>query len=136
VARARKLVADGTGDDKASFLDFEGSKGTYVVVCTAANYLSWFDPDGAMNELTAVRRMKPEVPVLFIVPKGDYPVLLKAGQAMFDALPHHPLTTLYQPDSTHLDAPVASLAEIERWTTAVVSGVHNAPRETPAAGRP
>jgi hypothetical protein len=35
---------------------------------------------------------------------------------MFDALPPHPLTRLYEPESTHLGAPSASLDEILRWT--------------------
>jgi len=116
VALARQLVADGKGDDKARFLDFESSKGTYPVVVAAANYLSWFDPDGAMNQARAMKNVNPKVPVLFIAPKGDYPGLLKIKQSMFDALPPHPLTRLYEPESTHLGAPSASLDEILRWT--------------------
>ncbi len=122
VSRARQLIAAGKGDERTRFLDFEGSKGTYTIVCTPANYLSWFDPDGAMNESSAVRSMSPKVPVLFIVPTGDYPVLLKAKQVMFSALPAHPLTKLYEPSSVHLGAPAASIEEIARWTTQVAAG--------------
>jgi hypothetical protein len=111
VEQAQKLVADGKGNDKTRFLDFEGSKGTYIIVSTPANYLSWFDPDGAMNQSIAVQNMNPSVPVLFIVPKGDRPGLIKTKQRMFDALPRHPLTKLYEPDSNHLGAPSASLDE-------------------------
>jgi hypothetical protein len=98
------------------FLDFEASKGTYPVVTTAANYLSWFEPDGAMNQALAMRNVNPKVPVLYIAPTGDYPGLKKLRQSMFDALPRHPLTRLYEPDATHLGAPSASLDEILRWT--------------------
>lgn len=121
VARARQLIAAGKGAERTRFLDFEGSRGTYAVVCTPANYLSWFDPDGAMNESTAVRSMNPKVPVLFIVPTGDHPMLLKTKQAMFGALPPHPLTKLYEPSASHLDAPSASIGEIARWTAEVAS---------------
>jgi pimeloyl-ACP methyl ester carboxylesterase len=120
VAQARRLIADGKGNDRTRFLDFEGSRGTYSVVCTPANYLSWFDPDGAMNELMAVRRMNPQVPVLFVVPTGDYPPLQNAKQLLFGALPPNALTELYEPASSHLDAPSASVKEIERWIAKVV----------------
>lgn len=116
MAQARQLVADGKGDEKARLLDFESSRGTFAVVTTPANYLAWFDPDGAMNQVIAMKNMNPKVPVLFIAPKGDYPGLQKIKQSMFDALPRHPLTKLYEPDATHLGAPSASLDEILRWT--------------------
>lgn len=121
VTHARELIAAGKADERTGFLDFEGSRGTYRVSCSAANYLSWFDPEGAMNEPVAVRNMNPGVPVLFIVPGGDYPPLQNAKQAMFAALPRHPLTRLYEPDSGHLDAPAASIAEIARWTAQVAA---------------
>lgn len=136
VARARELIAAGKGDERTEFLDFEGSRGTYRVSCTAASYLSWFDPDGAMNELAAVRSMDPQVPVLFIVPRGDYPPLQAAKQAMFAALPPHPLTRLYEPDSSHLGAPAASLGEIARWTAQVAASRNTAAAPSQAARSP
>ncbi len=130
VARARQLVAEGKGNQRTRFPDFEGSRGSYTVVCTPANYLSWFDPDGAMNEMMAVRRMNPQVPVLFIVPTGDHPALLASKQQLFGSLPPNPLTRLYEPAASHLDAPSASLHEIGRWMTEVAGG---AERGAPAA---
>ncbi len=72
-----------------------------------------------MNQTHAIRNMNPAVPVFFVAPRGDYPALAKVKQAMFDALPRHPLTELYEPDANHLGAPSASLDEILRWTRAV-----------------
>jgi hypothetical protein len=54
--------------------------------------------------------------VLFIAPKNDYPALQRIKQMMFDALPKNALTRMYEPQSSHLDAPSASLDEIVRWT--------------------
>lgn len=119
VEQARKLIADGKGNEKARFFDFEGSQGVYPVITTPAIYLDWFDPDGAMNEAIAVKNMDPKTPVLFIAPKGDYPGLRKLKQPMSDALPKHPLTRLYEPDSSHIGAPSASVDEIVRWTAEV-----------------
>jgi pimeloyl-ACP methyl ester carboxylesterase len=127
VAHARQLVAEGKGNDQTRFFDFEGSKGTYPITCTPVNYLSWFDPEGAMNELLAVKSMNPQVPVLFIGPNGDYPPLIKAKESMFAALPHPALTTLYEPSSSHFDAPTASVGEIERWISTVAAAAADVP---------
>lgn len=121
VELARKLVAGGKGEEKTKFLDYEGSKGTFPIIATPATYLSWFDPNGAMNQSIAVRSVNPQIPILFIVPKGDYPGLLKVKQSMFNALPHHPLTKLHEPDANHLDAPSASRDEIVLWTTEIAN---------------
>ena len=80
---ARKLIAEGKGEEKIMLSDYEGSKGTYSIYTTPAAYLSWFDPDGAMNEMAAIKNMNPAIPVLFIVPASDYPGLLKVKQLMF-----------------------------------------------------
>jgi pimeloyl-ACP methyl ester carboxylesterase len=119
VERARTLVAEGKGNEKTGFSDYEGSKGTYSVTVTPAAYLTWFDPEGAMNQVKASRAMNPQVPVLFIAPTNDYPGLLKIKQMMFEALPTNPLTRIYEPNSSHIDAPSASREEIVRWTAEV-----------------
>jgi len=119
VTLARKMIAEGKGDEKTTFMDFEGAKGTFPVRSTPNVYLSWFDPEGAMNQDVALKAMIPEVPVLYIVPTGDYPGLLKVKQPMFRSLPSHPLTKLYEPDATHVGAPTASGEEIMRWVLKV-----------------
>lgn len=121
VEQARKLVADGKGGEKERLLDFENSRGTYSVLTMPAVYLSWFHPDGAMNQFNAVKNVNPRVPVLYIAPTGDYPGLRQAKQSVMKALPRHALTRLYEPDSNHLGAPSASGDEIVRWMTEVAN---------------
>lgn len=121
VALARKLVDEGKGSEKTRFFDYEGGRGIYPVVTTPAAYFSWFDPDGAMDEMAAIKKMNSRTPVLFVAPTGDYPGLQKTKQRMFGSLPSNPLTRLYEPASTHLGAPSASVDEIQRWTTEVTS---------------
>jgi pimeloyl-ACP methyl ester carboxylesterase len=128
VEQARKLVADGKGNEKTRFGDYEGSKGPYTVTATPAAYLSWFDPEGAMNQVKSSRAMNPRVPVLFIAPTNDYPGLVKIKQQMFGALPRNPLTRMYEPDSSHRDAPFASRDEIVRWTAEVAGTLSPASR--------
>jgi esterase/lipase len=119
VKLARRLVTQGKGDEKTRFADYEGARDTYPVITTPVVYLSWFDPEGAMSLIKAAKAMNPRIPVLYVAPKRDYPILLKSKQVIFSALPPHPLTKLYEPDSTHLDAPSASRDEILRWTLQV-----------------
>lgn len=116
VARARSLAASGKGDERGEFDEYEGGKGHWAVRTTAAIYLSWFDPDGAMNQQKSSRALPKSLPVLHVAPTSDYPALLRAKQAMFGDLPAHPLTRLYEPDSNHRNAPRDSLTEILRWT--------------------
>jgi alpha-beta hydrolase superfamily lysophospholipase len=118
-ARARGLVAEGKGAEKERFQDFEGGRGAYPVVVAPSSYVTWFDPDGAMNQAASVRNMKPQTPVLYIAPSGDYPALQRVKSEMFGALPRHALTRLYEPSASHLEAPAASSEEILKWISQV-----------------
>ena len=121
VAQARKLIEEGKGEVKSSLSDFEGSKGFYPVVTFPSAYLSWFDPEGAMNQSKAIHGINPAIPVLFIAPKNDYPGLRKIKQDMFDALPKNSKTKLYEPSASHLEAPSASLNMIVEWTADIAN---------------
>lgn len=127
VALARKLIDEGKGSEKTKFFDYEGGRGAFPVVSTPSVYFSWFDPDGAMDELAAIKKINGTTPVLFVAPTGDYPALQKIKQRMFGALPPNPLTRLYEPTSTHLGAPSASVDEIARWTMEVASRANASP---------
>ena len=120
VDQAHAMIAEGKGEEKTEFFDFESSRGTNPIVTTPDNYISWFDPKGAMNEFNAASNVNPDVPVLFIGPTRDYPGLVKIKQKVFDMLPKNPLTKLYEPDSSHLQAPSASQEEIVRWIDEVL----------------
>lgn len=115
VELARKLVAEGKGQEKARLNDYEGAKGSYPVMATPAAYLTWFEPDGAMDQALAMKSIPADIPVLFIAPSNDYPGLLRVKEAMFGLLVKHPLTKLYEPNSSHLNAPTASFQEIKEW---------------------
>lgn len=119
VELARKLVEEGKGLEKARLNDYEGAKGIYPVVTTPAAYLTWFDPDGAMNQTLAMKSIYADIPVLFIAPTNDYPGLVRIKEAMFGLLVKHPLTQLYEPNSSHLNAPTASSQEIKKWISVV-----------------
>lgn len=116
VSRARDLVAAGKGAEPGEFDEYEGGKGFWKVRTTAATYLSWFDPNGAMNQMKSSAALPKTLPVLHVAPTSDYPALLRAKQEMFDAL-STPLKRLYEPSSDHRNAPRDAAAEIARWAT-------------------
>jgi len=122
LVRARQLVADGKGNEPASLGDYEGAKGAYQIQAIPAAYVTWFEPDGAMNMDRAVSSVNPRVPVLWVAPKRDYPGLIKTALPLFRDLPANRLTRLYQPDADHRGAPTVSAGEIARWTREVAGG--------------
>ncbi len=119
LARARQLVAEGKGNERAQLEDYESNK--YTIAAIPAAYVTWFDPDGAMSQERAVRAVNPRVPILWVAPTRDYPGLIKTSRPMYHLLPKHPLTRLYEPDADHRGAPTASLDEITRWTQEVAN---------------
>lgn len=121
VAQARQLIAEGKGDQKTRLFDYEGNKGKYAINTTPVNYLNWFDPEGAMSLKRSVREANPNIPILWIVAKNDYPALRRVNIPLFEKLPPNKLTKFYEANSDHLGAPSASLDEIVIWTAQVAN---------------
>lgn len=119
--QARRYVAEGKGAEKQRLMDYEGSHGTYSIVAPPAAYVSWFDPDGAMNQVRASKALPRSIPVLYVAPTGDYPGLRRTKQMMFGALPSNPSTRLYEPNADHLQAPAAASDEVMRWMREVAA---------------
>jgi pimeloyl-ACP methyl ester carboxylesterase len=114
VSRAKDQIAAGKGGETGDYDESEGGK-NWTVRTTAAIYFSWFDPDGAMNQLKSSAALPKTLPVLHVAPTSDYPVLLRAKQDMFRALPDHPLKRLYEPNSDHRNAPRDAIDAIASW---------------------
>lgn len=121
VARARDMVSAGKGNERGEFIDYEGSQPDADIRTTAVIYLTWFDPEGAMNQKKSAEALPALLPVLYIAPTNDYKGLRQAKNEMFNAMPSNPLTRLYEPSADHRTAPVASVDEIARWTGEVTA---------------
>lgn len=121
LARARQLVAEGKGNEPERLGDYEASTGAYQVVAVPAAYVTWFDPEGAMNMERATKSVNPRAPILWVAPTRDYPGLIRTSLPLYRTLPRHPLTRLYEPDADHRGAPSASTDEIVRWTRDVAN---------------
>jgi len=119
VKKAEKLIASGEGNKKAKFQDWEGVRGLTDVQAPPYAYLTWFDPDGAMNSKNSARHISANVPILWIVAKDDYEGLRKVNIPMFDLFPSNAKTRFYEPSSTHLKAPLDAADEIIKWVSEV-----------------
>lgn len=120
VANAKRMRDEGRGADTAGFADFEGRRRTTPVQASAANYLSWFDPQGE-HTTRAFGRVKAGVPVLYVAPTDDTPVLRPLAGPNFSALPEHPRKRLLEPNADHMGAPAAAAQDIAAWIAEVAA---------------
>ena len=118
--KARRLVDEGKGSQKTTLSDYEGKKGVFKIYAVPEVYLTWFDKEGAMNTRLAASSANPQIPILWIVPKNDYPGLKRANIPLFRSLPENRFTRLYEPDTDHRGAPSASSEEIIRWISSIL----------------
>ncbi len=118
IEKAKQMVNEGRGSEKAVFAEFEGAKGSIPFSTTAAIYLDWFDPNGAHTS-RVFKSVKPGTPVLYVAPLRDYPALVRSKQQAFSTLAPHPKTRMYEPDSDHVGAPDAAAEEAVRWVREV-----------------
>jgi pimeloyl-ACP methyl ester carboxylesterase len=119
VKKAENLIASGEGNKKATFHDLEGARGVTDVQAPPAAYLTWFDPDGAMNSKNSAKRISANVPILWIVAKDDYEGLKKVNIPMFDLFPSNAKTRFYEPSTGHQNAPLDAADEIIEWVSEV-----------------
>jgi len=116
--KAKALVAQGRGQERTLLKDGDVVGGDIrydLPGAVPASYLTWFDPQGAMNFERIWRDLRPGTPVLLIVPTKDLANLVKIKRPLYEGLPAHTANKLYEPDTDHLGAVSASEAEIVRW---------------------
>lgn len=118
VARARQMVAEGKGEETASFADLEGRRGVSRLRTKAAAYLSWFDPSGA-HTTRVFGQVREGTPVLYVAPTGDYPVLARIRDSSFGALPRHDASRMLEVEADHMGAASAANGEIAGWIRSV-----------------
>lgn len=116
VARARSLVAAGKGNDKQGFDDFDASKRppAFTVATTPRNYLSYFDPDGIANTLTAAGKIPASLPVLWVDGTEENPGLMSYGQKIYDAIGSSAKKHV-EVTAGHTTVPHKSGAEVLAW---------------------
>lgn len=122
LAKARALIAAGKGEERALLHDADVVGETRYPIPNAvpSAYVTWFDPQGALNFERIFRGQRPGMPVLLVVPTRDLANLVKIKQPLFQGLPPHPGHRLFEPETDHLGAVRLSTDEVLRWIAEVV----------------
>ena len=109
VARARAMVAEGRGDERASFTDLN-IRGPFSIETTPAIYLSFFDPAGPANMLDNRRGC------------ANHSCGLREGDRSqpgsgyaFARAPANPLNRYVTVSADHLGTPTASQEAVLAW---------------------
>ncbi len=112
---ARKMVADGKGDEVTELKDFNQGRGSEISV-KASDYLSWFDPDGPAVIPKNAAALKPGTALFWII--GDKDAMLRRGDDddyAFNKAPKNPKSAYVVIDSTHRKAPADGADKIVAW---------------------
>ena len=120
VQKAREYIAAGKADEQIGFTDLNQGKRQYLRVA-AGPFLSYFDPEGAFNMARNVASLKPDVPVLWLVPTGEIASARAGVVALYERLPKNPDTRLSEPSADHFAAPTVAAPLAVQWIREVAA---------------
>ena len=110
VEKARKMIASGQGNEKASFTDF--NQGSHSTVQTTADiYLSWFDPQGPAVMSTNAAKVSPSTPVFCVDGRERYPKCGNVRSHLASDVPVESITV----NAEHRDVPNNAATEAVEW---------------------
>lgn len=113
VDEARRLVKEGKGEDVLAMDDLnQGARRS--VRMPAAVLLSYFDPEGLGHMPGTTARLKPGVPLLWVIGTAD--PLYRAGEAYaFARAPAHPKHRYVVVEADHINTPDAAVEPVKAW---------------------
>lgn len=113
VKKANEMIAEGKGDSKASFDDFNQGQ-TKSIRTTAKAYFSFFDPEGMAAMPKSAAAIPHPVPFLWVI--GTQDRLLGQGEDyVFSKAPKHPGSKYLIVQSDHLNTPTVAATQIVEW---------------------
>lgn len=113
VAKARAMVKAGKGSEQASFDDMNGGQ-TGTLVTSAAQYLSFFDPDGNAVIPRNAARLPAGTPLLWVAAEDD-PLSRLGPEYAFLKAPTNPLSQYVVVPGSHLLAPDSAITVVVAW---------------------
>lgn len=117
VDEARQLVAAGKGGETLSMEDLNQGKRRSVRM-PAAVLLSYFDPEGLGHMPATTARLKPGIPLLWVIGTGD--PLYRAGEAYaFARAPAHPNNRYVVVEADHVGTPDVAVQQVQEWILAL-----------------
>ena len=118
IDQARALVAAGKGDSRERFYDINQGK-QQIVVATAKDYLSYFDPESDAEMGMTAARIPTGTPVLTVVGDDDY-MFTRARAYFVDKLPAYPKSQYLEVKANHLSTPAVASEAVVAWIKAVL----------------
>jgi esterase/lipase len=113
VQKARQMVEQGRGDEKASFEDINQSR-KKTVTTTARAYLSYFDPAGMGAMPLSARAIKIPAPLLIVMGTKDG-LFARGEDYIFRQAPAHPKSYFATIDADHLGTQTQAIPEVLKW---------------------
>ncbi len=113
VEKARKMVAEGKGEDMASFKDTNQGKIASITV-RARIYVSYFAPDGPAVMTRNTASIQGGAPLLWAVGVSD-PMYVRGRAFAFDKAPANPKNLYLELSGGHLDTPSLAADQVVAW---------------------
>lgn len=111
VSKAKSLIADGKGAERATFTD--SNQGSYKdIEASAEDYLTWFDPKGPAAMPLTMPSLR--APVLWIIGEDDTMYRKGEGYA-FKRAPSHAKNAYVVIDANHMNTPIKGAKDIITW---------------------
>lgn len=112
VKKAKKMLADGKGKDKARFVDLQ-SGNKYWIKATAEHYVSFYDPDSLPHRELVMPKIK--LPVLLLAGTGDKLSQIYRMKELFGLLTDNPNSRYLETSGSHFSMVGNSANDIADW---------------------
>lgn len=113
VNEARALIAAGKGDGRERFSDINQGR-QQILVTTAKDYLSYFDPASDAEMSVTAPRLPAKVAVMTVIGEKD-PLFKLIKSYYVDKLPANPKHLYLEVSGGHLDTPRVASDEVMKW---------------------
>lgn len=112
VNKAKKMVADGEGKDKARFVDLKSSN-KYWFKATAEHYVSFYDPDSLPSLKITVPKIK--LPVFWVVGTKDKLTQIYRMKEIYQLLPGNSKSRFLEKSESHSSVVYNTANDIADW---------------------
>jgi pimeloyl-ACP methyl ester carboxylesterase len=119
IDEARALVAAGKGDSNERFNDINQGR-QQLVITSARNFLSYFDPASDAEMSVTAPRIPASVPVMTVIGERD-PLFSRIRSYYVDKLPANPKNRYLEVSGGHLDTPRVANDAVIAWIKAAVT---------------
>ena len=113
VKKAKEMVAEGHGAEKAEFTDTNQGR-VNSVTTTADIYLGYFSPDGSAVIPSNMQKWKKNIPLIWIVGKKD-PMYERGDFYAYKKAPVNPANQYVVVDADHMGTPDVVEDQVVEW---------------------